>query len=487
MSSGFNRREFSKAAVTAATAGAVLGLAPARVLGANDQVRLGFIGVGNRGCQLSKGFLAHPDAKIVALCDVYEPYLNADYDRLDPRFAGLGKRIRPDAEARGRRRARQGLPRRPRSQGHRRRRDRHARPLARHPDDRRLQGRQGRLRREAAVDDDRRGPGDGRGGAQARPDRPGRHASPFVADVRAARRGGSIRARSARSPWRAPRSPATWRPAGSAMRPESAPAGRPRLGPLAGPAAGAAVPGDDHAVQVPLVAALLVADGQLGRPLLRPDPLADRRARAGESVSAHGGRFAVDDDRTIPDTSEAIFEHASGMLTRLQHLRGQRPAGPGPRCRGRAAGHARDGLRQRSAATRSSPSAAVRSRIPSPGARARSSRRPTATSTSRPPATSSTTSRAASGPTPTSRRAIARPPSPTWRTSRWPPGNASSGTPRPSASPTATRPTALALRVSQALDPGLIGRGYGHDNDPLRLGFSSPPIFCATPAHRGSA
>jgi predicted dehydrogenase len=33
------------------------------------------------------------------------------------------------------------------------------------------------------------------------------------------------------------------------------------------------------------------------------------------SVSAHGGRYAVADDRTIPDTSEAIFEHASGMLS----------------------------------------------------------------------------------------------------------------------------------------------------------------------------
>jgi predicted dehydrogenase len=33
------------------------------------------------------------------------------------------------------------------------------------------------------------------------------------------------------------------------------------------------------------------------------------------SVSTHGGRYAVDDDRTIPDTSETIFEHASGMLT----------------------------------------------------------------------------------------------------------------------------------------------------------------------------
>ncbi|MFQ6035628.1 MAG: Gfo/Idh/MocA family protein, partial [Sedimentisphaerales bacterium] len=32
------------------------------------------------------------------------------------------------------------------------------------------------------------------------------------------------------------------------------------------------------------------------------------------SISAHGGRFAVDDDRTIPDTMEVIFELASGTL-----------------------------------------------------------------------------------------------------------------------------------------------------------------------------
>ncbi len=33
------------------------------------------------------------------------------------------------------------------------------------------------------------------------------------------------------------------------------------------------------------------------------------------SVTTHGGRFVVDDDRTIPDTSETIFEHASKMLS----------------------------------------------------------------------------------------------------------------------------------------------------------------------------
>jgi predicted dehydrogenase len=89
-----SRRAFSGNALKASTAAAAaISLAPGHVLGANEQVRLGFIGVGNRGCQLLRGFLAQPDAKIVALCDVYEPYLNGALDRLDSRFAGLGKRI----------------------------------------------------------------------------------------------------------------------------------------------------------------------------------------------------------------------------------------------------------------------------------------------------------------------------------------------------------------------------------------------------------
>jgi predicted dehydrogenase len=90
MSEVMNRRVFSTGALTTAAAAS---LAAGRVFGAEDQVRLGFIGVGNRGCQLLRGFLPHADAKIVALCDVYEPYLSGNYDRLDPRFAGLGKRI----------------------------------------------------------------------------------------------------------------------------------------------------------------------------------------------------------------------------------------------------------------------------------------------------------------------------------------------------------------------------------------------------------
>src|SRR5262249_48773783 len=71
-----NRRTFTK---SAAAVGALAALqSPTRAaLGSNDRVRLGVIGVGNRGDQLLDAFLVHKDAEIVALCDVYEPYLPA--------------------------------------------------------------------------------------------------------------------------------------------------------------------------------------------------------------------------------------------------------------------------------------------------------------------------------------------------------------------------------------------------------------------------
>lgn len=66
--SAMTRRDFSKAA-------AVTALSSMRILGANDRVRLGFIGVGNRGDQVLDAFLKHQDAQVVAICDVNEPYL----------------------------------------------------------------------------------------------------------------------------------------------------------------------------------------------------------------------------------------------------------------------------------------------------------------------------------------------------------------------------------------------------------------------------
>ena len=67
-----SRREFGK---TVAAAGVATALSGGRVLGANDRVRLGFIGVGNRGDQVLDAFLPHKDMEIVAICDIYEPYV----------------------------------------------------------------------------------------------------------------------------------------------------------------------------------------------------------------------------------------------------------------------------------------------------------------------------------------------------------------------------------------------------------------------------
>jgi predicted dehydrogenase len=67
------RRQFGKRAA-AAWVGTAIGAA--RVRGANDRVRLGFIGLGNRGDQVLDAFLSHADAQVVAVCDIYQPYVD---------------------------------------------------------------------------------------------------------------------------------------------------------------------------------------------------------------------------------------------------------------------------------------------------------------------------------------------------------------------------------------------------------------------------
>ncbi len=81
MNSGISRRTFAKA--TAATAAIGLTAAQAaRAAGANDRVRLGLIGVANRGGQLISAFTTHDDVEVVALCDVHEPTLAKARERL---------------------------------------------------------------------------------------------------------------------------------------------------------------------------------------------------------------------------------------------------------------------------------------------------------------------------------------------------------------------------------------------------------------------
>ena len=57
-----------------ATAAVLGGLAPARVLGANDKIRVGAIGTGGRCQYLMKIFVRNPSVDLVAVCDVYGPH-----------------------------------------------------------------------------------------------------------------------------------------------------------------------------------------------------------------------------------------------------------------------------------------------------------------------------------------------------------------------------------------------------------------------------
>lgn len=63
------RRDFLK---QAALGTAALMVYPPRVLGANDRVRVGMIGVGGRGSELLKQVMAVPNAELVAMADTYK-------------------------------------------------------------------------------------------------------------------------------------------------------------------------------------------------------------------------------------------------------------------------------------------------------------------------------------------------------------------------------------------------------------------------------
>ncbi len=69
----WNRRDFMK---TTAAGGVATALSSMPALGASDRVRLGFIALGNRGDQVLDAFLAHKDAEVVAVCDIYQPYMD---------------------------------------------------------------------------------------------------------------------------------------------------------------------------------------------------------------------------------------------------------------------------------------------------------------------------------------------------------------------------------------------------------------------------
>ncbi|MDR1407803.1 MAG: Gfo/Idh/MocA family oxidoreductase [Tannerella sp.] len=85
------RRDFIKTTVATTTTALVstsaMGeLYPGSVLGANDRINVGFIGIGNRGSLLMNLFLKEHECRVAGLCDVYEPYLLRERSNVDPRI-----------------------------------------------------------------------------------------------------------------------------------------------------------------------------------------------------------------------------------------------------------------------------------------------------------------------------------------------------------------------------------------------------------------
>jgi predicted dehydrogenase len=80
MQSRITRRRFNQGVAVGAgllASRAVAGPAASPATSPSQPVRVGFIGVGNRGDQVLNAFLAQKDTQIVALCDLYQPYLDA--------------------------------------------------------------------------------------------------------------------------------------------------------------------------------------------------------------------------------------------------------------------------------------------------------------------------------------------------------------------------------------------------------------------------
>ena len=75
-----NRRGFLYTG--AATAAAMSARSYGRILGANDRVGIGVIGLGRRGTIVGSAFLQDQRARIVAVCDIYDAQTNTFLSRL---------------------------------------------------------------------------------------------------------------------------------------------------------------------------------------------------------------------------------------------------------------------------------------------------------------------------------------------------------------------------------------------------------------------
>ena len=87
MASAVSRRGFMQGS---AVVGAATLLSAKRAQGANERIRAGFIVVANRGGQLIKAALPHEDMEIVAVCDVHKPTMEKWAGELEGDVAQYG-------------------------------------------------------------------------------------------------------------------------------------------------------------------------------------------------------------------------------------------------------------------------------------------------------------------------------------------------------------------------------------------------------------
>jgi len=117
-----NRRKFigtTLAAAAAAHARPIFASETRGIQGANDRIRVGLIGCGTRGGQVSTDWMKHKDSVFIAACDVAK-------DRLEKMSASMGTTQSNKVDT---------YEEDPRAQGYRCSPDRHARSLAQPDDD----------------------------------------------------------------------------------------------------------------------------------------------------------------------------------------------------------------------------------------------------------------------------------------------------------------------------------------------------------------
>ena len=80
-----SRRSFLKASAATAAGLAALGVPAVNVLGANEKLNIGLIGTGGRCQHLMRALARIPDARMAALCDIYDVHLEQARKMADPK------------------------------------------------------------------------------------------------------------------------------------------------------------------------------------------------------------------------------------------------------------------------------------------------------------------------------------------------------------------------------------------------------------------